>query len=159
MNQQDTQQESPPEKSNRDRWVKIGFVVLLLVAVAAVFMIQRRGMEIKGWGKDLDAALKQAESENRLVVVFFVNSPPSTTAKAIKKHKLKQGNEQGLKDGKFIPVIVELSSSLDSDIAKRYQVRELPTLMVLTSRGKERNRSVGNLGEVPFREQFLEYSN
>ena len=159
MNQQDTQQEPPARKTGRDRWVKIGFIVLLIVAAAVILMLQRRGLAIKDWGKDLDAALRQAKAEDRPVVVFFVNRPPSNTATTIRKHIRQPANQQALKDGKFIPVIVELSSSLDSDIAKRYQVRELPTLMVLTSRGKERNRSVGNLGEVPFREQFLEYSN
>ncbi len=159
MNQQDAQEESPPRKSNRERRVKIGFVVLLLVAVAGVIMIQRRGLEIEGWGKDLEAALQQGEAEDRPIVVFFVSSPPSNTAKTIQTHILRPANQQSLKDGKFIPVIVELSSSLDSDVARRYQVRGLPTLMVLTPGGKERNRSEGNIGEVPFRQEFLENSN
>ena len=159
MNQQDAQQESQTEKSSRDRWVKIGFVVLLVVAAGAILMVQRRAMEIQGWGKDLNAALKQADAENRPTVVFFVNRPPSQIAKTIRTHILRPSNQQSLKEGKFIPVIVELSSSLDSTVAKQYQIRELPTLMVLTPKGKERNRNEGNIGELPFRQQFLENSN
>ncbi|KKK96407.1 hypothetical protein LCGC14_2663070 [marine sediment metagenome] len=159
MNQQDTQQEPPVRKTGRDRWVKIGFVILLIVVAVVIFMLQRRGLAIKDWGKDLDAALRQAKAEDRPIVVFFVNRPPSDPAKTIRTRIQKPGNQQALKDGKFIPVIVELSSSLDSDTARRYEVRELPTLMVLTSDGEERNRHEGNIGEVPFRQKLLENSN
>ncbi len=120
-------------------------------------MVQQRGLSISGWGDNLQDALKQAKAEARPVVVFFVKSTPSAIARENAKRIRKKGNRKALKNGRFIPVIVELSTSLDSETARRYKIKQLPTLMVIRSDGTERNRHEGEIGEVPFRGDFLEY--
>jgi len=147
-------------KSSRDRWIKIGFVLILIAVAIAIYSFQRRDLHIEGWGNDLNAALAQAKAENRKVVAFFVSSPPSDTAKEIAQRRIsKADNQQALKDGNFILVIVTVDSNLDSDpIAQTYKLTKLPTLMVLLSDGTERNRNEGGIGEVDFRQQLLRVS-
>jgi hypothetical protein len=148
--------ESKAVKSSRDRWIKIGFVLVLIAVALAVYMFQQRDLRIEGWGDDLDAALAQAGDQKRMVVALFVSTPPSETALTIAKRRIPMpDNIKALKDGKFIPVVVSLDDELDSDLAKKYKLTELPTLMVLRPDGSERNRNEGMIGEVDFRQQFL----
>lgn len=147
---------SKTSKSSRDRWIKIGFVLILIAVAIAIYSFQRRDLRIEGWGNDLNAALAQAKAENRKVVAFFVSTPPSDTAKEIAQRRIpKPDNLQALKEGNFIPVIVTVDNRLESDVAKKYKLTTLPTLIVLLPDGTERNRNEGMIGEVDFRQQLL----
>ena len=148
--------EARAAKSSRDRWIKIGFVLVLAAVAVAIYSFQRRDLRIEGWGNDLPAALAQARAENRMVVVFFASSPPSDTAREIAQRRIpKPDNVQALKDGNFIPVIVSLDENLNSDAATKYKLTTLPTLLVLRPDGTERNRHEGMIGEVNFRQDLL----
>ena len=93
-----------------------------------------------------------------MVVAFFVSSPPSETAKTIQRRRIpKRDNQKALKEGNFITVVVSLEDGLNSELAKKYEIKELPTLMVLKPDGTERNRHEGMIGEVNFRQDFLNY--
>lgn len=142
--------------AGRDRWIKIGFVLVLIAAGIAVYGFQRRDLQIEGWGGDLAAALAQAKAERRMVVVFFASSPPSETDLTIARRRIaKPDNQKALQTGKFIPVVVPLPEGLHAPEAQRYKLKTLPTLMVLRSDGTERNRHEGMIGEVDFRQDFL----
>lgn len=144
------------KSSPRDRWIKIGFVLVLVAAVVAVYLFQKRDLSIQGWGNDLNAALSKAKAENRMVVAFFVSSPPSDTAKQIARRRIPKGdNQKALKEGNFIPVVVSLNNALESEPAMKYGLTKLPTLMVLLPDGTERNRNEGMIGEVDFRQNLL----
>jgi hypothetical protein len=144
--------------SSKDRWVKIGFLLVILIGVVGVYLLQHRSLSIKDWGDDLPAALREAKATGRMVVVFFVEDPPSETSRRIKDSVIhKPGNRKALKEGNFIRVIVILDNSLKSDVAKQYRIKELPTLMVLRPNGTERNRHEGLIGEVNFRQDLLQY--
>jgi hypothetical protein len=54
----------------------------------------------------------------------------------------------------FIRVKVELDS-LESDLAKEYELESLPTWLILTPNGEVLKRREGFIGEVPFRNEFL----
>ncbi|MBN1556012.1 MAG: hypothetical protein JXA11_14810 [Phycisphaerae bacterium] len=145
------------KKPGKDRWIKIGFVLVLVAAGVIVYLSQRRDVSIDGWGDDLTVALGQAKSEDRKVVVFFVSSPPSETALTIARRRIpKSDNQKALEEGRYIPVVVSLEDQLDSEIAKQYKLTKLPTLMVLWPNGQERNRHEGMIGEVDFRQNLLE---
>lgn len=155
----ETGAEAKAAKSSRDRWIKIGFVLVLAAVAVAIYSFQRRDLRIEGWGNDLNAALTRAKAENRMVVVFFVSTPPSDTAREIAQRRIpKPDNVQALKDGNFIPVVVSLDNELKSDPAMKYKLTTLPTLMVLRPDGTERNRHEGMIGEVNFRQDLLKTS-
>jgi hypothetical protein len=157
MDEQGTPPTVAPRKSTgADRWVKLGFLV---VASGIVFFIWRslRNPSMPGWGDDLDAALVQARAEKRRIVVFFMNRPPGELDRWNRDSIIrKPGNQQALRNGNFIRVTIQLPSDLQSEPAKRYKLKKLPTLILLGPDGKELNRREGRLGELDFRSGFLD---
>lgn len=153
-NEKQSPAEASPGPAGHDKWVKLGFVVLLIAAAVAVYSMQTRELKIAGWGDDFTAALDQARADNRMVVALFVKKPPSATAREIRTRVGRSANRKAIEQGNFIPVVV--TTSADADLAKRYKVTTFPTLLVILPDGRERNRAEGNVGEVPFRQQFLE---
>ena len=148
--------ETTKTPAGRDRWIKIGFVLVLIAAGVAVYLFQQRDLNINGWENDLNAALAKGKAENRMIVAFFVDTPPSDIARTIAKRRIpKPDNVQALKEGRFIPVVVSLKEGVNSDLAKTYNITRLPTLVVFNSTGTERNRHEGSIGETDFRQIFL----
>lgn len=144
-------------KDGRKNWIKKALLLAIVFAMVAVYFYQRRGLDIRGWGEDLNAALVQAKAENRPLVVLFANKSQTPTARALKKHINRPGNRKALKQGNYITVIVPLDNALDSELARKYKIKSLPTLLLLRPDGTEHNRTVGNIGEVSFRQNFLNY--
>ncbi len=144
-----------PAKTSRENWIKRGFLLALILAMAGIYIHQQRGTKIEGWKDDLDSALKQAEDEDRPVVVLFVHKSQTAVESDLKGRIAKPGNQKALKKGKYITVL--LNCSVDSDVAKKYDIEELPTLLLLEPDGSEYNRAVGDVGETPFRQEFLNY--
>jgi thiol:disulfide interchange protein len=84
------------------------------------------------WTTDLDTALADARTSGRLVFVDFHATwcPPCITM----KHEVWPDQAVGaaLKDG-FIPVAIDVDR--DPRVSARYDVRAIPTLLVLDSDG------------------------
>jgi len=145
--------------ARRDRWVKIGFLVVLIIVAAAIWYWHRQPPTMKGWGRDLDAALRQAVAERRQLLVFFISSPPSDTARRMVRTTLAvPENRKRLNEGPFVKVKVEVDS-LKSQLAGKYTLRKLPTMLLLSPDGVELNRREGFIGEVDFRNGFLDLTN
>lgn len=145
-------------RPRRDRLIKLAFLVVTAVALAAIYYSQR-GLSITGWGGDLGAALAQAAVEDRPVVVFFAGSPPGQDDRWIKGNIIaKPENEAALEKGRFIRVLVNIGRVSTSKTAARYNITELPTLVVFGPDGVEKNRREGRIGEVEFRTGFLDCS-
>jgi hypothetical protein len=144
-----------PGKSARNQRTKIIFLIITAVAVLLVYRMQRTNPELKGWGKDLNAALAAASAEGRPLLVFFDSNPPSATGRNLTATTFLM-NEKAIENGKFIKAAVSVDTGLKSDLAKRYQLRALPTTMILGPDGVEKNRREGKIGEVPFRNGFLD---
>jgi hypothetical protein len=144
---------SPREK--RDRWVKLGFLGVIIVVAGIVYMLQQKPMSIAGWSEDLEATLVQAKQQDRPVVAFFVNQPPSETAEATKANLTRPENIKVMQEYKVLRVLV--TTDTDSEIARRFNIESLPTLLLLSPEGEELNRHDGpsHVGEVPFRDEFL----
>ena len=154
MNDRDDSQSRPAAKSGRDRWIKLAFAAVAVAALILVWQLQRTKLRIPGWGKDVQAALAQARNEGRPVLAFFIADPPSATARRMAKTTLSRGaNKQAIKQGRFIRVVVV--GSLASDLAKRYKVSQLPTMVIISPQGRLIKSQPGFIGEVPFRAEFL----
>jgi hypothetical protein len=159
MSEKATSSSGRPGKARPDRWVKLGFLVVALV-VAGVLVVRSRSKPLlPDWDDDLPAALTQARQGDRKVLVMFHGSPPGETARRLATTTLrKEDNLRAIRDGKFLRVEVTLPTSLDSDAARRYRIRKLPTMLILTPSGQEWNRREGMIGEEPFRRGFLDGS-
>lgn len=142
-------------RSARDRVIKVAFAVVTLTVVGMLYWYQRRGLSLPGWDSDLKAALQQASTQNRPVLVFFVSSPPDQTSRELAKTTIPK-NAQAIKDGRFLTVMVKVGNPAKSELAQRHQVVKLPTMLVLGPDGAERNRREGFIGELPFRSGFLD---
>ena len=156
MDEQDSKEAKSSTKNNK----KAGLVLLLLILAVAVgiYLYQGRSLSIKGWDNDIDAAMVQAEKEQRPVVVFFVNRTPSPIARDISTKVIpKKGNQKALEEGKFIKVICSVDSGLKSETAQKYKLVKLPTFIAFDYSGKEYNRLEGTnaRNEAGFREKLL----
>ncbi len=142
----------------KEKRTKTILILLIIAAMVGIYFYQQRGLKIEGWGEDLDAALTQAKAENRPVVVMFANKSQTPTARTLRKHISQPSNKKALEQGNYITVMVYLDNALDSDLAKKYKIESLPTLLLLKPDGTEHNRGEGNIGETPFRDTFLNYN-
>ena len=157
MESQDDSKSPARSRSKSDRWVKIGFVV---VAAVVAFIVWRtvRQPKLPGW-IPLDEAVEKARKENRPIVVLFMNHPISDGDRWNIEIIAKSANRKAIEEGNFIRAKAQLSTALDSETARRHRIKVLPTVLVLEPEGeelKERNRREGRLGEVDFRQGFLD---
>ena len=144
-----------PEKVRRERRTKIVFLLITLAVVALIYKLQRTDTRLAGWSKDLNASMAQAARENRPLLVLFDSNPPSTTGRDLVATTIAK-NEKFITDGKYICVAVSVDTELTDAVSKKYKLRSLPTTMVLGPDGAEKNRREGRIGEVPFRQGFLD---
>jgi hypothetical protein len=151
----ETPRSPSPPRPPRDRLIKWAFVGLIVLAVVAVVLMQqKKTLGIKGWSNDLSQTLATARTDNRRVVAFFVRQPSSHTAKTIARHAIQPANVEAIDKGRFLPVVV--TTEPGSEPATTYGIEAFPTLLVLSPQGEEMLRREGLIGEVPFRQEFLE---
>ncbi len=149
------------DETKKDKKVKRLLLLAILIACAGVYMWQRRGLSIDGWGGDLNAALVTAKAEDQRVVAFFVANPPSRVAQRIASAVIsKPDNVAALSKSGFVPVVVEVDRNTKDELSMKYKLssKGLPTLMILNAEGEEITRREGTAGtsEVAFRAEFLE---
>ena len=154
MDKQDNHDHPAETKRRKDRG-KLVFLAVVTVAVAVVYLFQQSGAELPDWPNDLSEALTKAKREDRKVLVFFVANPPSTNARRMSTKTLKM-NRKHIKEGKFITVLIQVKRT--EEPAKRYNIQEFPTFLLLDAQGKELNRRIGFVGEMAFRQGFLDCS-
>ena len=148
MNDLTDQTPSPPSaKSKKDRPVRIGFVIIALAVGGVVWLIQRGGPELSGWNADLDAVLQEARIGNRLVVVFFIaeekNDAASRMIQEVLPHTMVV---KELTRGKYATVRALVDRQLRSGLAVRYELADLPALLILSPAGEVLERRSGFIG-------------
>ncbi len=151
-----TEPKAVTEKSRRrERRVKIGFAVAAAVMILVVWYWQRNPSRLS-WEHDLPGALATARQQNRGVVAFFTHSSYGEMEKRIETFGFIK-NYKAVSKSNYI--LVQVSPSLDSDLARQYKITKLPTLLVLDANGVERNRRelLADVGETDF-PQFLDCS-
>jgi len=144
---------SASRPSPRAKLVLLG----LVVAVAAgVWWFQRGGGQWEGWGRDLQAALRQGAAQGRPVLVLFTSDPIDHDARRMEQTTLtRKENRQAIQAGGYIPVLATVATALDDELSRRYSLARLPTLLVIAPDGKVLARAEGFVGEQQFRQQFL----
>ena len=141
--------------TKRGRLIFLG--IALVVAVVLFRVVQRGTPDLPGWDEDLQAALQRGPTENRPIIVFFMNSPsPTEAGRTLMKVALsKKQNKKAMNDGKYLRVRVKMDRGARKKWSERFNITKLPTLLILAPNGEELNRRTGNVGEVPFRSEFL----
>ena len=95
------------------------------------------------WHTDFDFALLEAVADYKSVLVF-VTSPSCGYCHAMKRSVLGDP-DVGKRLREFS--LCEMDTSLQPILARRYGIRSVPTIMVLSSDGRERGRVEGFLGK------------
>ena len=145
----------PPRKKIADRWGKIAFAVVGLIVIVLLYWKQTSVPELKGWGKDLQAALRTARTDGRRVVVLFSRSTPSHTTRRLTQTTLvSEHNRIAIRDRKLLPVQVAVDGE-SADLAREYRIKVFPTVLLLGPSGWEYNRREGFIGDLDFRKGFL----
>ncbi len=140
-------------KGGIDNRIKLIFVLIAIAGIVGIQLLQRSGQVLPDWDEDLDSALSQARQEKRKVLVLFSDHPPGQITLWLASGTIPK-NELAIREGNFLPVLIRLGS-LDDPLAKKYKIKSLPTMLILSSRDRELNRREGKIGEVPFRDEFL----
>lgn len=138
---------------------RLGKAILLAAALAvaaAVWWAQRGGGQWDGWLQDLPVARRQAAQQRRPLLVLFTSDPIDHDARRMKETTLTRSeNRQALAAGRYILVVLRVDTGLKDELSRQYDLRRLPTLLVLTADDKVLARSEGFVGETAFRQQFL----
>jgi protein disulfide-isomerase len=117
----------------------------------------RRGSEFS-WGTDLPAALNQARSENKMVLLDFTGSDWCGWCIKFDKDVLSTGQFTGYAKSKLVLVTLDFPSHKEQDAAlkqanqeirKRFGVNGFPTFVLLNSAGRELGRQTGYLNGGP----------
>lgn len=159
MSDETTDRPAGRTKARRDRWVKLGFLVVAVVASVLIFRQQTSvvGLDWPKGPAELSKALSRSGDRKRPVLVFFYRASPSdATRRLIKGTLARPQNRKAIKDGGFLRVQVPVTDPQSSTIARRYRLREYPTMLVLGANGWEHNRREGFIGEAAFRDGFLD---
>lgn len=107
--------------------------VLLVVAVLALYFVMTRPQPpLEGWHTDYEAALVEAGSSSRLVLVAF-SLPGCAPCKAMERTVLNMGEVRSALE-RFVPVRVDLSQRLD--VANRFAVFAAPTYIIIDAEGQ-----------------------
>ena len=139
------------KKSSTDRWVKLGFLAVVVIVTAAIYIRGRAGTSPgQAWRSDLEAALAEARKSNRPVLVLFRPEALDEDTSFVTGEKgLKQSSvKREVKEGNYLCVEVKLDGALTSTTAVKYKLKKLPTVIVLSAGGKVLQRESGRVGHA-----------
>ena len=156
MSDEATNKPARPKRSTKDRWIKIGFAAVALVAIVLIY---RRQTSPPRWvdNEDLAGALRDGRSQKRPVLVLFCRRTPGEIARRLMQSTLaRKENRAAIEAGRFIRVQVAIGNVDKSELARTYRLKNFPTMLVLGPNGWEYNRREGFIGEVDFRDGFLD---
>lgn len=147
-------QANPPEdvpareKPAKDRRIKLIMAVVLLAAVVGVYLAQLQPPKLgTNWATDLEQTLQQARRERRFVLVLFRSDPPNDATSWLVRNSLGHSIvTRALESGKQLCVSVQVDRTLASELARKYRLKDLPTVMTLTPDGAVLERESGRVG-------------
>ena len=142
MSEQNQSTQAAGKKSSKDRWVKIGFLVVILAVAAGIYIKHYIDSKTEGWGGDWPAALGQARQDNAKVLAFFTRSPMSYDDREFLDQRLKHSKVTTVLD-KLDYVKVRLNTSKHKALAEKYGITDTPALLVVDADGKELAKHIG----------------
>lgn len=149
MTEADPQQSAPqPTKPARDRRLKLIMAAVVIAAAVGLYLAQLRPPKLRGdWGKDLDETLRQARAQRRVTLALFSAKPYSdATAWVIRNGLNHDIVTRAVAAHKPLCVSVTVDRAMKSDLARKYELEALPTVMVFSGEGKVLARDSGRLG-------------
>ncbi len=152
-----TDTDSNPAKPGQNKKIGLIFLLVAIAAVVGITHCQRALRPPPGWiDNDLDEAMRQAKANDANVVVLFVAKPPTAICRRLRDTTLsKEANNEALREGNFVAVMVRVPWSRRDEIAEEYEVTSYPTTMILSPEGEVLRRAEGFIGETDFRYEFL----
>ncbi|MDY6914588.1 MAG: hypothetical protein SVT52_09055 [Planctomycetota bacterium] len=154
MNDMDDSQSRPAAKSKRDRWVKLGFLVAVLLVAAVVYFSHRKEPGLESWETCLDSGLQQAKQNQTKVIVFFTRQPMGYWDKRMVKKCMQMGpTTRVLRHLGY--VTVHLTIQANRQEVERFEVMDTPTVLLLDANGKLLKRHTGFMNDISFCNQFL----
>jgi len=163
MTGSDSQNESPaPPRRSSNRKAKLVLLAAILVLCGVFYMMDIREPPMpEGFTTNLEAARKLARDEIRHMLILFWSPKVDKTATA---HLLGEKGlrhkpvVEAIKRGRYVCVAVKLDQKLDSDLAKEFKITRVPTLMVLSSMGLERQRIEGSTGHAAIQAMLVKWA-
>ena len=152
MSHSDSSPEDPArKKSSTDRWVKFGFLAVVLIVAAVIYIRHRVGVGSgEAWRTDLDATLAEARKSNRPVLVLFRPKALDDDTNFVRGEKgvTYPSVRKAVENGNYLCVEVKLDEALTSAAARKYKLKKLPTVIVLSPAGKVLQRAAGRVGHA-----------
>ena len=145
--------EQQPAKTKKRRWGKLFFLLLFLIVAGWIVLHQRTHTLLGDWDHDLQAALRQAEREDRQIVAVIYDSANDYTFTKLQGILVKPGNVKAMKEANVIRIVTSLSE--DDPLAAKYSVRTYPTTLLISPAGESITAWTGYIGETDFRRYFL----
>jgi thiol:disulfide interchange protein len=109
----------------------------------------------ESWGTSLKEAIKEAKAANRPILVDFTGSNWCPPCKALTKQVLDTPEFIQWASDKVVLLKADFPRGKEQDaetkkqnaeLAKKYQIRGFPTVMLISAKGKEFSRHVGYNG-------------
>lgn len=152
--QEETVERSARPKSRSDRIVKFAFLAVALAAAAGIYMMQRKGPELKGWQRNLAGALAEAERRDTRVVVVFMERPMSFGDRRLTTRCLAfYTSRKVLAHLKYVRV--HLNNKANKQAMQEYEITRLPSVLLLDSTGKVLKKREGFMTDIDFCNDFL----
>ena len=160
MSNPDSQEDMQPKGwSRKDRLAKLGFLAVALAVAAFIYTQQRRDPEMRkwGWGRDLQRAIQQAETDDSKVVVAFTRRPMNHEDRKLVTRGLTFYKSRAVLDHLKYPK-VHLDNKTHKGLFAEYGVTETPVVMLLDGAGKVLRRYDGFMTDIAFCNDFLKTS-
>ena len=104
----------------------------------------------------MDGVLSLAKTQDRPILVLFTPAEPDRATRQLYETTLADAdNRKAIEDADLILVHVPLANVKASEPARRYEVEDLPTMLLLAPDGSQRKRRVGTVPKELFRLDFL----
>ncbi|HAU37719.1 MAG TPA: hypothetical protein DCX07_08390 [Phycisphaerales bacterium] len=146
--------EKQPRKPRFDRWVKLGFVAVIVIVVAVVYLVQQKAPELEGWSSDLPGALAAAKERQTQVLLVFTNNPPSQEDRSFIEKCLTWRTTRNVLTHLGYER-VHLTIADHPSAAQRYQVSNVPAVLLLDSAGTILKQRSGYMSDLAFCNEFL----
>lgn len=130
--------------------------ILILVAVFYSAVIWANENIPGGWEKDIEAALKKAEVENKNVLLLFTGSDWCGFCKKLEKEVLSRKEFQKIAPLKYVMVYFDFPSEkkispeqmkIQKKWQRKFNISGYPTTIILNSKG-EKVKSIEGYGGV-----------
>jgi len=159
MNEPDAPPQTESPRPGGSRNVKLAFLAVAVLGFATVYFYLQKAdpLPVGDWIElpdPAEAVKLAAVNGHRRIVILFAGSPRSQECERLVTITLKV-NKNNIQAAGVLPVYIKVARRLNSDMAKRYKLKRLPTTLLLDATGKELNRRQGYIGQGDFDEGFL----